>query len=136
MLGATMTDEPVARCPFCRGEKASTRRSPSLERWVWDCSCGGIGVGAPPVDLDEAVDELFDILAIDLAAASLEPVGRSGLIYAQSVESKTLVERLAPALRAWGYELRRGEPIAGEVGALDGGRGELWVAWARKMGAG
>lgn len=125
-----MTEEPVARCPFCREERASTRRSPNLAYGVWDCPCGALGVAAPPVDLDEAVDELFDILAIDLASASLEPVGKSGLVYGQRVESKTLVERLAPALRAWGYELRRGEAVAG-----DGERGEHWVAWARKVGA-
>jgi hypothetical protein len=91
-------------------------------------------VAAPPVDLDEAVDELFDMLAIDLAAASLEPVGKSGFVYAQRIEGSTLLERLAPAVRAWGYELRRGDAIAVEGGA-DRARGELWVAWARKVGA-
>lgn len=135
MLCPTMTDAPVARCPFCDAEGESTRRSPSIGCWAWDCACGAIGVAAPPVDLDEAVDELFDILALDLAAASLEPVGRSGIVHAQRVEGTTLVERLAPSVRAWGYDLRRGEPIAVDMGVGDGVRGECWVAWARKVKA-
>src|SRR5262245_8772013 len=101
-------DTPRERCPYC-DRMAESHRRQSIH-WIWECACGGVGVGEQPCDLDEAADSLMDFLQLPPTPAYTgvkppEPVGQSGLIFAQYYDNNTLAGRLRPFFQEQGYEL-------------------------------
>jgi hypothetical protein len=130
-----MTADAVAAgaettCPFCAARLAPTERSPTLWYPTWRCACGGLGVGASPMDIDEALDELEAICALPRGAIGAvppsAPVGASGMLRATYIDPPAIV---AAAIAAPPTGWRVGSSTAMHL--LDGGRSrELLVIWA------
>lgn len=120
-------------CPFCAAAVASTEQSRFLCCPVWRCPCGGVGVGASPMDIDEALDELEPLCDLPRGAIGgvppPAPVGTSGMLHATYIDPPAIIAAAA-AHPPTGWRV-------GSSGATvvigDGPRSrELLVIWARR----
>jgi hypothetical protein len=92
-------------CPFCGSLVEEERR---YAYPLWRCSCGAIAAGAQPCDLDEAADQLIDVLGLDFRASQpCLPVGESGLICATPYDAALVQQTMEQQLPARGFETRR-----------------------------
>lgn len=89
-----MTPCSVAVCPFCAASVTHTEASRDLGCPIWRCSCGAVGVGAPPWDIDEAFDELEVTVGLRhgaLGTIPTTPVGESGFLHATYIDPPALL---------------------------------------------
>jgi hypothetical protein len=117
-------------CPSCAAEVAQSGTSNELQYPVWRCPCGAVGVGASPMDIDEALDELEALLSLRRGTfgmgAPASPAGTSGLLHATYIDPPAIVAgAIASAPPGW------------QVGSSRAMRGtwELLVIWARPTAA-
>jgi hypothetical protein len=100
-----MTPCSVAVCPFCAASVAHTEASRDLGCPIWRCSCGAVGVGASPWDIDEALDELEVTVGLRhcaLGTTPAAPVGESGFLHATYIDPPAmLAAAVASAPPGW-----------------------------------
>jgi hypothetical protein len=121
---------PPAPCPFCSREAEVSPASEHAACPAWRCSCGAVGVGAAPCDLDEAADELLELLGLGGGTPfSVEPAGSSGFLSAGRFDAASAVDEVREELVASGYRV---ETRSLMVSNRDRTEAECKIIWARK----
>ena len=128
-----MTGDPRysdTACPFCMTATRPVDATATLGCPLWRCPCTAIGVGASPMDIDEALDELEATIGLPrgiLGGPTPAPVGTSGMVYGTYIDPPAMV---AAAITSAPPGWRVGSSTA-TVELSNGRRWEQLVIWAR-----
>jgi hypothetical protein len=98
------------------------------------CSCGAMGLFAPPHDFDEAAEELLRELGIDGEVAEpARPLGESGLITVRAYDGAASRRKLAEVLEREGFESRPEDAVLAFTSPLSGEQyvTPSWALWWR-----
>lgn len=108
IVRADASEPPPTPCPFCGRDTLPEDNRAMFDGSLSRCGCGAIGLGCIPADLDEAADQLLDVLGIEAAsfAAPAMPIGRSGQISVQAYDANRLLPRLIAFFEGQGYQVR------------------------------
>jgi hypothetical protein len=107
---------PPAPCPFCGKDAEVSPVSEHASCPAWRCPCGAVGVGAAPCDLDDAADELLELIGLGGGTPS-------------SVDAGSAVDEAREKLAASGYEVEIKKLV---VSSQDSTETECTIIWVRR----
>ena len=121
---------PPAPCPFCGKDAEVSPVSEHAACPAWRCPCGAVGVGAAPCDLDDAADDLLELLGLGGGTPSpVEPAGSSGFLSAGPFDAAEAVDWLRKKLAREGWRV---ETTSVAVKGREEAEAECMIVWARR----